>query len=280
MPQADLADVPTHYRIFGEGPVQALALHCSLAHGGAWTGFAGHLQGVTLTAPDLLGHGRSGEWDGVSDFHTGATRQAMAGLTQMGAAPVHLIGHSFGATVALRMALESPDRIASLTLFEPVLFCAARAAGGPAYATHLAQHSEFAAALAAGDKRAAAIAFQAIWGRGEAFETLPPGQADYILQRIDLIAAQNPVLESDAAGMLTYGRLESLGVPVLLLQGADSPAVIDAINAELARRLPQVQRAVVAGAGHMVPITHAAECARLVQGFWPKCPKSFSRERL
>ena len=267
MPQADLAGVATHYRVFGEGPAQALALHCSLAHGGAWTEFAGHLQGVTLTAPDLLGHGRSGDWDGVSDFHTVATRQAMAMLAAMVEGPVHLIGHSFGATVALRMALENPDRIASLTLFEPVLFCAARAAGGPAYAAHLAQHSGFAAALAAGDKRAAAIAFQGIWGRGEAFEALPPAQADYIMQRIDLIAAQNAVLVDDVAGMLTYGRLGGLGVPVLLLQGADSPAVIDAINTELARRLPQVQRAVVAGAGHMLPITHAADCAARVQGF-------------
>ena len=273
MPQADLAGVATHYRALENGPGQALALHCSLAHGGAWTGFAAGLPGLTITAPDLLGHGRSGDWDGIGDFHAQATRQAIAMLASMTKAQIHLIGHSFGATVALRMALENPDRIASLTLFEPVLFCAARAAGGPAYGVYFAGQEGFAAALAAGDKRAAAEAFQTIWGRGEAFEALKPAQADYITHRIDLIAAQNPVLEGDAAGLLAYGRLESLGVPVLLLQGARSPAVIDAINTELARRLPQVQRAVVSGAGHMLPITHAAECAAQVQGFLAEVAK-------
>lgn len=270
MPNSVLAGVLTHWRVFGDGQVQALALHCSLAHMGAWAGLAKHLQSVSLMAPDLLGHGRSGDWDGISDFHSMATRQAMALLAQMPEGRVHLIGHSFGATVALRMAMEDPDRIASLTLFEPVLFCAARAAGGPAFAAHIAHHKDFAAAYKVGDNAAAAEAFQAIWGRGDPFDALPPAQRDYIIQRIPLIAAQDPALLADAAGILAYGRLESLGVPVLLVQGAESPPVIEAINAELARRLPQVRRATVAGAGHMLPITHAADCAALVAGFLAK----------
>ncbi|WP_022703923.1 alpha/beta fold hydrolase [Pseudorhodobacter ferrugineus] len=268
MPEAVLAGIPTAWRVIGDGPVHALALHCSLAHGGTWIGFSAGLQGVSLTVPDLLGHGRSGDWDGVSDFHSLATRQAMAVLAAVPEGPVHLIGHSFGATVALRMALENPDRIASLTLMDSVLFCAARAAGGPAFGDHIAQHAGFAEALAAGNALAATEAFQAIWGGGRPFDSLPPAQRGYIVQRIGLIAAQNPVLNDDAAGILAYGRLEGLGVPVLLLQGAESPAIIDAINAELARRLPQVTRATVAGAGHMLPISHAADCAVRVQAFW------------
>lgn len=264
MPMAVLAGVPTHWRVFGDGAVQGLALHCSLAHLGAWSGLSSHLQGFSLVAPDLLGHGRSADWDGGGDFHSIATRQAMALLAQMPEGPVHLIGHSFGATLALRMALEDPDRIASLCLFEPVLFCAARAAGGPAFAAHIARHRQVAQALAEGDAAGAAEAFQAVWGRGVAFDSLPPTQRDYIIQRIALIEAQNATLLDDAAGILAYGRLEGLGVPVLLAEGAQSPPVIDAINTELARRLPQVRRATVAGAGHMLPITHAAECAALV----------------
>lgn len=266
MAEAVLAGVPTHWRVFGGGPVQALALHCSLAHLGAWAGLAQGLPGVALTAMDLLGHGHSGDWDGQGDFHSLATRQAMAMLAQMPAGPVHLIGHSFGATVALRMALEDQDRIASLTLFEPVLFCAARAAGGPAFAAHMAQHAPFGDALAGGETAAAAEAFQAIWGRGERFADLPSGQRAYITDRIGLIPAQNDALLEDAGGLLSYGRLEGLGVPVLLAEGADSPLIIDVINTELARRLPQARRATVQGAAHMLPITHAAECAALVAG--------------
>ena len=32
MPEAVLAGTPTHWRVFGHGPTDALALHCSLAH--------------------------------------------------------------------------------------------------------------------------------------------------------------------------------------------------------------------------------------------------------
>ncbi|MES2144421.1 MAG: alpha/beta hydrolase, partial [Pseudomonadota bacterium] len=54
-------------------------------------------------------------------------------------------------------------------------------------------------------------------------------------------------------------------VPVLLIEGADSPPVINAVHTELARRLAQATRLVVSGAGHMVPITHAQDVARAVQ---------------
>jgi lipase len=54
-------------------------------------------------------------------------------------------------------------------------------------------------------------------------------------------------------------------VPVLLVEGADSPPVIDAVQAALAARLPQAARMIVPGAGHMVPITHPDLVARAVQ---------------
>lgn len=268
MPEAVLAGIPTAWRVIGEGPVHALALHCSLAHGGAWAAFAAQVPQLTLTAPDMLGHGRSGDWDRRHDFHTLATRQTLAMRAQMDKGAIHLIGHSSGATIALRMALENPEGIASLTLIEPVLFAAARAANAPVFAAHYEQHSDYALALEAGDFAKAAAEFQKIWGLGQPFGALPQAEQTYIIDRIGLIAAQQATLTDDAAGMLAYGQLESLGLPVLLLEGAKSPPVIDAINAELARRLPQVQRAVVAGAGHMLPISHAADCAALVQGFW------------
>ena len=34
-------------------------------------------------------------------------------------APAHLVGHSLGGTIAVRVALKRPDDVASLTLIEP-----------------------------------------------------------------------------------------------------------------------------------------------------------------
>lgn len=252
-----------HLRRYGEGPRAALALHCSLAQGSAWAGIAALLPELTLCAPDLPGHGRSPDWDGTSDFHSLTTREVMALMD----AECDLIGHSFGATVALRIALERPDLVRTLTLIEPVLFAAARAAEAPEYAAYRVAMADFERLAHTADRAAAAQAFQAVWGDAP-LSSLPARMQDYIVQRIHLIGAAAGTMEDDTAGLLAHWRLEGLGVPVLLVQGGASPPVIGAIQDELARRLPQVTRLTVPGAGHMVPITHpgpvAAAIAKLI----------------
>jgi pimeloyl-ACP methyl ester carboxylesterase len=74
-----------------------------------------------MIAFDLPGHGRSADWDGASDYHHLSTQIAASFLTE----PVDLIGHSFGATVALRLAVEQPQKLRSLILIEPVFFAVA-----------------------------------------------------------------------------------------------------------------------------------------------------------
>ena len=255
------------FRVWDRGGARpVLALHCSLAHSGAWSGLAQALHGVTITANDQLGHGRAADWDGVADLHGEVTRASIAMAESLAEGhPVDLMGHSFGGTVALRIALERPDLVRSLTLVEPVIFAAAKSAGDPAYAPFRQHHLAFADLVRRGLRQDAAAMFHGAWGTGTAFGDLPAKTQSYMVDRIHFIAAQNPVLLDDAAGLLRYMGLESLGIPVLLIDGADSPPIINAVQSELMRRLPKAQRLTVPGAGHMVSITHAAVVAPVVQ---------------
>lgn len=242
---------------------QVLALHPSLAHGGAFAG----LGLRNLTAPDMIGHGRARDWDGQGDLHSLCTRDAMdtaAGLS----GPIDLIGHSFGGTVALRIALERPELLRSIVLIEPVLFAAARADDAPEYRDFIAGHRDFEAMMQAGDLRGAAQHFQSIWGDGREFFDAPISVQRYIMDRLHLILAQTDALHNDSAGIMGYLRLEAMGLPVLLISGSDSPPIVGAISRALASRLPNLATVTIAGARHMAPITHPLQVAAALDAFW------------
>ena len=229
-----------------------------MGSGRAFDPMARRLGGrVDLTAFDLPSHGRSGAWRPAEgeDYHTTVTRMA-EGL--LGEGPVDLIGHSIGATVALRLAVAAPGRVRSLTLIEPVLFAASRSG-----------HSlddELAALAAAGRIEAAARLFLGIWGAPGGFEALPRSLQQAAVELMPLVLETDAALSADVHGILRPGGLEAVRAPSLLIAGADSPAVVGEIFDTLAARLPDARRATVAGAGHMAPVTHPAEVSALVAG--------------
>ncbi|MFE3838632.1 alpha/beta fold hydrolase [Pseudogemmobacter sonorensis] len=249
----------------GTRPV--LALHCALGHSGNWSGLAERLTGLRLVAPDLPGHGLAPAWvardSATGDYHRDATLAVADLAAQLGGgAPIDLLGHSSGATVALRLALERPDLVRSLVLIEPPFFAAAR---DSAEGRREAGEEAGTMALIETDPEAGAVRFHAVWGAGPRLADLPERQRRYIVERIGYVAAQGPALVEDSAGMLAPGRIESLGVPVLLVEGDESPPVIDAVQSALAARLPRARRVIVPGAGHMLPLTDPDVVARAVQ---------------
>lgn len=257
----------TNVRTFGSGPLPVLAIHCSLGHSGAWRGIGGALSDVaTIHAYDLPSHGDSADWDGQGNVHDVATEMALAVLDQLGPDPVDIIGHSFGATVALRLAIGHPARVRSLIMFEPVFFAAAMADDpefGPNYAS---ANADFEKALDAKDLDTAARVFNAPWGDGTPWGDIPETTRTYMAKRIDFIRQSAPFLVQDSAGLLATGRFTTAQMPALLLRGASSPWT-KAINDAVARRLPNATQVTLPDMGHMGPITHPEVVAETIRGF-------------
>ncbi|MCP4819303.1 MAG: alpha/beta fold hydrolase, partial [Shimia sp.] len=110
-------DGKTYWRRLGEGGRPALALHCNLGHSGAFRGIGAALADlVTIDAPDMPGHGRSAGYE--PGTLTG--QQMLDAVVDRLDGPVDVIGHSYGGLLALRLAIERPDLVMSLSLFEPV----------------------------------------------------------------------------------------------------------------------------------------------------------------
>lgn len=214
-----------------------------------------------MVAPDLPGHGGAADWDAArfAVYHDQACAE-VAGLLPGPKGVV--LGHSFGGTVALRLAIEQPEKVGALVLIEPVLFAAAgKGAGRRAVDGVLA---ELGPLLRAGQRAAALRLFLSVWG-AEGPDDMRLETRAYMEDRVHLIGVQNDMLEADTVGLLP--RLAEVHVPVLLMSGAESPAVVPEIMAALDAGLPNARQEVVAGAGHMLPITHPKAVAERVRGF-------------
>lgn len=265
MPLETIAGFPTWWEESGGGARRVLLIHCTLASSASWSGVQGRLlDRLRMRRFDRPGHGQSGDWTGGADaagLHDLTTRIAAALID----ARADLVGHSFGGTVALRLAQEMPDRVRSLTMIEPVLTTAAR--DHPDYGAYLEGMERFHAALAEGERQLAARLFNDMVSPEAPFDRLPRKVQDSFARRIHLIRDESGVTLEDVTHLLAPGKLEAVSLPVLLMEGARSPALMHHVNDALTARLPQARRVLVAGAGHMAPITHPQAVAAEIADF-------------
>ena len=265
MPIETRADFKTHWAIFGEGKSNVLLFHCTMGTVGAWRGLTQCLSpGYQFTAFDLPGHGKSGAFTGKLDFHDLSCAIGKTFLDR----PMHLVGHSFGGSVALRLALEVPEMVRSLVLIEPVMMNLAFA-DDPAFKdTYDADHRAYFNSYKAGDHETAAREFSLLWGDGRAWLDIPESTRAQMIEKIPMIDAGDSKVYRDEYGFSEPGRLGVISVPVLLIEGEESHFSVANMNAALDRRLPKSTRDKIKGAGHMLPITHPKETARAISVFW------------
>lgn len=227
-----------------------------LADRRVWRGVLPGLAHLDCTRVELPSHGQAPAWNG-GDYQT----QAYELLASQIDAPAHLTAHSFGATVALRYAVEHPEHLASLTLIEPVFFHAARQVCQSEYAAYETRAAPIMAEIRAGDLHHAAEMFLAAWGVPGAWGTLPDAAQAAIAAQMPLIEVTAPSLVEDTGRI--WPRLERITAPVKLITGARSEPVMAAIAQGLAEVMA-LEAHVIEEAGHMIPVTHSPALAAIL----------------
>ncbi|HYA15265.1 MAG TPA: alpha/beta fold hydrolase [Syntrophales bacterium] len=112
---------PVYLKREGKGEPVFL-LHAAGSSGIQWRMISEILkERYLLYIPDLYGEGKTPaleDWSSLLDEETNLIRH----LIDSTGGSVHLVGHSYGGVIAMRLALSDQHRIASLTLIEPVVF--------------------------------------------------------------------------------------------------------------------------------------------------------------
>jgi pimeloyl-ACP methyl ester carboxylesterase len=122
--------VTLHARDWGGGGQPVLLLHGLASNARIWDGVASRLAGAGLrvVALDLRGHGESDQPPSGYDFAT-QVRDLDAALAALGMERPVLVGHSWGANVALQHAADRPGTAAGVALVDGGLLAVAAWAG-------------------------------------------------------------------------------------------------------------------------------------------------------
>jgi pimeloyl-ACP methyl ester carboxylesterase len=245
----------------GETGRPVLFLPGSYSTAAAWRGVWGHLPGNwRLAATSLLGCGETAETRTRVDTDMAHELAVVVeAVRRLGGGPVHLVGHSFGGTVALAATLEGKVEVASLALFEanPFDLIAGDAA---LYGGARALAAGFTAAVGGGEADAPARIIN--WFGGACiFAAMPPRVQDFCRQ----VAPANALdWETCFSFQPDRDALAVLGIPVLLVRGEDAVPAMVAVTEALRALLPGLHHAIVGGAGHFLTSTHPEECAALL----------------
>ncbi len=234
-----------------------LCLHCSTGSSRQWASLAAALgDGRRVIAPDLLGYGDNPPWPRGQPVSLDDEVSRLMPLLECQDEPVDVVGHSFGAAVALKLALLRPHRVRSLCVYEPVLFGLLRedAASDAARAQIHAISTRVDRALTRGAIEAAAALFIDFWSGDGAWKSMPQSRRDGVRARIEKVRADFEALFTE---QITLAALRRLHVPVLCLSGKRSPAVARRVADLLTSTLPDVRSRRFVQAGHMGPVTDA-----------------------
>ncbi|HKE41060.1 MAG TPA: alpha/beta hydrolase [Casimicrobiaceae bacterium] len=257
------------YFVAGTG-TPVLMLHSSLSSKSQWTTLAERMASrFKVIAVDLCGYGDNAlpkaEASFTLDDEVALVTARLHRLVNASES-VHVVGHSYGALVALRLAHCLRGRIASLALFEPVAFSVLEEKE-PALKDLWQIAEGVSRSLVSGHRHDAARSFVDFWSGEGSYASMPlPAQAS-LARRVDKV----PFDFRAVRGWPEDARdLRVSAVPTLLLSGSRSPAVVQLIHALLARTLPNVRTGSF-DCGHMGPVTHPHLINPWIEAFVDMC---------
>ncbi|MDO8677038.1 MAG: alpha/beta fold hydrolase [Acidobacteriota bacterium] len=250
-----------HYTVRGSGP-PVLFIQGVGVQGDGWLPQVDELSSdFTCISFDNRGMGRSQPVEAVITVDRLAN-DAAAILDAERVRSAHVVGHSLGGVIALRMALAHRERVKSLALL-------CTFSGGKTAAPMTRRLFWLGLRTRLGTRRMRRRAFLKL--------VMPPGEitdGDEAAERLSRlfghdIADQPPIAKHQLAALrqadLAPYLSELEGLPTLVMAGAHDPIGPPSAGSALAAPIPGARYIEVPDASHTLPITHADLTNRLLR---------------
>jgi pimeloyl-ACP methyl ester carboxylesterase len=257
MTTANINGVDLYFETVGAGERLVLT-HGSWVDGSGWSPSVPSLaERFEVVTWDRRGHSRSEDSDGPGSRAEDAAD--LVGLIEhIDGGPVHLVGNSYGAIVALTVVTDRPDLVASATVHEPPLFRLLDGSTDPEIRGALVAlgHAleSVAALIEAGEHRPAAQQFiDSV--------ALVPGSWAQLPESFRGLIARNAAtyldeLHDPTALTIDTAALAAASVPLQLTCGTASPRLFSAVVDELAALVPTARLTVLPDVGHIPHASH------------------------
>jgi pimeloyl-ACP methyl ester carboxylesterase len=243
------------YREAGAGP-GVVCIHSNASTSAQWRGLIELLAPkFHVLAPDSYGSGKSPEWPSAEVIGLRDEVAFIEPVLARAGSPLVLVGHSYGAAVALIAALADPGRVRALALYEPTLFALLDAEAPPPNEADGIRDAvaRSAVALDRGNRDAAAEQFIDYWMGSGSWQQTPENRKAPIAESVANVRRWAHALLTESTPLAAFRTLD---VPVLYMVGKQSTPSAKGVARLLTSALPRVELLEFAELGHMGPITH------------------------
>jgi pimeloyl-ACP methyl ester carboxylesterase len=261
MPLVNVNGTPLYYASIGSGP-PLLLIHGTGGDGTAFEAVTNDLaRTYTVIAYDRRAFSRSkGKPHAPRNYLAAHGSDAAALLSAIGAGPAHVLGWSAGGLVALALALERPDLVKNLLLYEPPYLAKSKASIG-----FIFNFAQIMALRTLGLRRAAAAKFfRTVFARRDGrndFDALPAALRQTMLASAGALLAE---LDGGTGEEFEAHALRGLRPPTTLFTGAQSAPLFAAAAERLAKAVPLSRRISARNGGHILQATDPTGFVQIV----------------
>lgn len=250
----------------GSGPA-VVCIHANAGTSGQWRSLMDLLAPThRVLAPDCYGSGRSAQWLLDRLMSLKDELEFLDPVFCRAGPSFSLVGHSYGAAVALIAARAHPERVRALALYEPTLFALIDAESAPPNEADGIRHTvaDAGAALDRGESAVAAERFIDYWMGAGSWRATPEDRQSSIAASVKNIRHWAHALFTEPTPLAVFATLR---IPVLIMTGGVSTVAAHGVARRLVSALPMARQHDFANLGHMGPVTHPEQVNAVVARF-------------